>query len=54
MSTHKVIIQAYSLSSAEYIKEQVEKHLPFLGGNAVRIRIEPEITTLDKIIEEYK
>ncbi len=48
---YRVVVEVFSPSSAEYVKEQIIKHLPFLEGQ-VTIVVEPQITTLDKIIEE--
>lgn len=50
MSKHYVIIEAASSTAAEAIRELIEHDMKYLIGQ-IRVQSEPEMTTLDKIIE---
>lgn len=50
---YRVTIETSSEISAKYLKTQIEELLPFTHGSVV-VNKEPEITTLDKVIETIR
>jgi hypothetical protein len=50
---HRVVVKVGSEKSASLVKEAFEKMYPMLDGS-IYVTKDPEITTLDKVIEQMQ